>query len=121
MRIIDSNIIIYSALDEFSYLREYLKDSQNYVSKFSEIEVLGYHVLKPSQKQYFESVFYSLNVIPITDPIVRKAIDLRQQKKMTAGDSLIGATALISNFEVITRNSADFDWIENLKVHNTIK
>jgi hypothetical protein len=50
MRIIDSNIIIYSALDEFSYLREYLKDSQNYVSKFSEIEVLGYHGLKPIQK-----------------------------------------------------------------------
>lgn len=60
-------------------------------------------------------------MIPITDPIVRKAIDLRQQKKLTAGDSLIAATALISNFEVITRNSADFDWIENLKVHNPIK
>ncbi|HLO44840.1 MAG TPA: type II toxin-antitoxin system VapC family toxin [Leadbetterella sp.] len=121
MRIIDSNIIIYSALDEFSYLREYLKDSQSYVSKFSEVEVLGYYGLKPNQKQYFESVFYSLNVLPITDPIVQKVIDLRQQKKMTAGDSIIAATALISGFEVITRNTSDFDWIENLKVHNPIK
>jgi predicted nucleic acid-binding protein len=94
---------------------------QNYVSQFSEIEVLGYYGLKPNHKQYFESVFFSLNVLPITNLIVQKAIDLRQQKKMTAGDSLISATALISNFEVITRNSADFDCIENLKIHNPIK
>ena len=120
MKIIDSNIIIYSALDDFSYLREYLKDSLNYVSQFSQIEVLGYFGLKPNQKKYFESVFYSLNVIPISEVIVQKAIDLRQQKKMSAGDSLIAASALIYNFDVITRNTIDFNWINDLKVFNPI-
>ena len=45
MRLIDSNIIIYSAEDEYAYLRGIIKSSGSYTCRISYIEVLGYHNL----------------------------------------------------------------------------
>jgi toxin FitB len=120
MRILDSNLIIYSALSEYAYLRPLMKDSESYVSLFSKIEVLGFQKLDEKSKNYFESVFYSLTIFPITDELIDDAILTRQQRKMSAGDALIAATALEFDLEVYTRNVSDFDWIPNLKVFNPI-
>ena len=37
---------------------------------------------------------------------------------MTLGDSLIAATALVWDHELVTRNTEDFAWIEGLRVIN---
>jgi toxin FitB len=50
--------------------------------------------------------------------VIQKSTLLRQQRKMTLGDSLIAATALIYNQTLITRNDKDFDWIDGLKLIN---
>ena len=81
MTILDSNLIIYSALPEYAYLRPLMMDSQNYTSIFSKIEVLGFHRLDEKSKRYFEGVFYSLETLAITDEIFENAIRLRQQRK----------------------------------------
>lgn len=118
MRILDSNLIIYSALPEFAYLRPLMKDSESHVSAFSKVEVLGFHKLDDKSKDYFEGVFYSLTILPITDDLLEDAIVIRQQRKMSAGDALIAATALQYDLEVYTRNVSDFNWIPNLRVFN---
>jgi toxin FitB len=120
MRILDSNLIIYSALPEFAYLRPLMKDPDSHVSAFSKVEVLGFHKLDEKSKNYFESVFYSLTILPITDDLLDDAIAIRQQRKMSAGDALIAATALQYDLEVYTRNVTDFNWIPNLRVFNPI-
>ncbi|HAK80232.1 MAG TPA: PIN domain nuclease [Runella sp.] len=120
MCILDSNLIIYSALPDFAYLRPILKDSESRVSDFTRLEVLGFHRLDEKSKLFFESVFYSLTVLPLTEPILQTAILLRQQRKMSAGDALIAATALRHSLELYTRNVSDFDWIPNLRVVNPI-
>lgn len=121
MRILDSNLIIYSALPEFAYLRPLLKEPDSHVSAISTLEVLGFRQLDPKSKAYFESVFFSLTVLPISDQVLRIAIDLRQQRKLSLGDAIIAATALHYNLNLHTRNTSDFDWIPNLFTTNPIR
>jgi len=39
---------------------------------------------------------------------------------MSLGDALIGATALIHKYTLVTANTKDFDWIENFNVINPV-
>ncbi len=57
----------------------------------------------------------------LTDDIIAQAILLRQQRQMSLGDSLIGATALLHNLTMVTVNVKDFNWIDNLNVINPIE
>ena len=120
MYLLDSNLLIYSALPEYAYLRPLLKDPLGHTSLFSKLEVLGYHRLDAPTKLYFESVFYSLRVLPVSTEVLDKAIALRQQQKLSPGDAIIAATALIYDFELLTRNIADFNQIHDLKFRNPV-
>jgi predicted nucleic acid-binding protein len=120
MNILDSNLIIYSALPEYTYLRTLVKDAESCASAFSMLEVLGFHRLDERSKRYFENVFYSLTIIPISEELLNAAIGLRQQRKLSAGDSLIAATALQYHYTLYTRNVSDFDWIPNLRIINPV-
>lgn len=121
MKLIDSNILIYASRNEFSYLREYLQDSNNYYSSISLIEVLGFTGLTEIDKRFFDAVFHVLTPIPIGDEILSKAIALRQLKSMSIGDSIIGASALLLDLEIVTRNVTDFQWINGIRVVNPIR
>lgn len=46
MKIIDSNILIYSYSEEYKYLRELIWSEGVFASEISRLEVLGYHGLK---------------------------------------------------------------------------
>ncbi|MEA5427052.1 type II toxin-antitoxin system VapC family toxin [Arcicella lustrica] len=118
MKIFDSNIIIYSSQIEFQFLRSIINRPESYISEISRLEVLGYHQINIIDKSYFESLFSLLSIIPIDKSVVDLAIDLRQKKKMSVGDSIIASTALLYNCELYTRNVNDFSWIENLTVIN---
>ena len=100
MRIIDSNLIIYSALPKFDYLRPLIKDQDSRASAISKLEVLGFHNLDEKSRRYFESVFYSLPIFQITDEVLLMAIALRQQRKLSTGDAIIAATALLYDCEL---------------------
>lgn len=120
MKLIDSNIIIYSALDDYRYLRPILKSPDSYASYISYVEVLGYHQLTENERRYFNSVFSVLKLLPVSEIVLNKALLLRQQQKLKLGDSIIAATALSFDLELYTRNVTDFDWIEGIKCHNPI-
>jgi len=120
MKLIDSNILIYSSLDEFSYLKEFIQP-ENFVSEISLLEVLGYHKITEEEKIYFTSAFSILQIISLNRTIIDKAIELKQQRKLSIGDSVIAATALARNLEVITRNEDDFSSIKELKILNPIR
>jgi len=118
MKLLDSNIIIYSAEPENQFLRELIEDNCPFVSIISKIEVLGYHKIKPAEKDYFNTFFLNAPIIEINHNIIEKAISIRQAKKVSLGDSLIAATALIYDLELNTRNTDDFKNIEGLKLLN---
>jgi hypothetical protein len=82
----------------------------------SYVEVLGYHKLSELEKRLLESFFATALILPLARPILEQAVQLRQQRKMSLGDALIAATALVHNRTLVTRNTADFQWVEGLDV-----
>lgn len=118
--LIDSNIIIYSYSDEYSYLRQLFVDELSNISEISRVEVLGYHELRENQKRYFLDIFsYTPIIIPDRE-IFDKAIEVRQKHNLKLGDSIIAATALVYGLTVYTRNLKDFEHIEGIKCVNPI-
>ncbi|MFN7119550.1 MAG: type II toxin-antitoxin system VapC family toxin [Saprospiraceae bacterium] len=119
MKIIDSNIIIYSIDPQYSYLRPLVKNAAHYVSAISKVEVLGFP-LTAAEEVYFDSIFTTLQIIPLDDFVLTKAVELRRYYRLKLGDSLIATSALVFNLELQTRNITDFTRIPGLKVFNPI-
>ncbi|MBO0936553.1 type II toxin-antitoxin system VapC family toxin [Fibrella sp. HMF5335] len=120
MILLDSNLLIYSAQDKFAFLRLLISNSQTHISAMSKLETLGYQKLSTEERLYFEGIFKTSPVIPVTDDVIDKAVELRQQKKMSVGDCIIAATALLNGFDLYTNNAADFAHIPDLNVVNPL-
>lgn len=120
MRLLDSNLIIYAAQDKYAWLRTLIVDEQSCVSLISKLEVLGYRYLTVDDKAYLESVFRIIDVYPIDDEVIEKAILLRQTQKMSTGDAIVAATAILKNLELYTNNTSDFVHIAGLTVINPL-
>lgn len=116
--ILDSNIIIYSVQPTYSTLQAYLLYRINslYVSEITKLEVLGFPRLNEADKEYFDDIFSSVNILSVTSEIIDEAVRLRQQRKRSLGDSIIAATALVHNLPVVTNNVTDFSTVEGLTV-----
>lgn len=120
MYLLDSNILIYSAKTGYSFLRTYITNETTIsaVSVATVIEVLGFHRLTSDDKIYFESCFALLQLLEVTQVVSDKAVELRQQQKLSLGDAIIAATALVHECELVTRNTDDFVGITGLKLIN---
>ncbi|MGB2924307.1 MAG: type II toxin-antitoxin system VapC family toxin [Limnothrix sp.] len=116
--LLDSNIIIYAAQSENQFLRDFIAKHSPCVSVISYLEVLGYHRLTTSDRKYFEAFFYAAQVLEISQNVIVKAIDLKQTRKISLGDSLIASTALVNNLALVTRNVEDFVWVPQLEILN---
>jgi predicted nucleic acid-binding protein len=112
--LLDSNIIIYAALPEHGALQDFIAKHAPAVSAISRVEVLGYHLLSVMDRRNFEEFFAAATILPISDSVLSRAVELRQIRKLSLGDALIAGTALAHGLTLITRNSADFNWIEGL-------
>lgn len=116
--LVDSNIIIYAALPEHGDLREFIAEHAPAVSAISYVEVLGYHRLTDGERRFFEQFFSAAAILALSQTVLDRAVRLRQLKKMTLGDSLVAATALVHELTLVTRNEKDFDHIPNLFLLN---
>ena len=116
--LIDSNIIIYAARPEHENLRQFIIEHAPAVSAVSYVEVLGYHNLTKADRDLFEEFFASSVILPISQGVIEQAVQLRQERRMTLGDSLVAGTALIHQRTLVTRNTKDFLWINDLEILN---
>ena len=120
MKLIDTNVILYSYLPEYQYLKEIFVKKEVFVSEITRVEVLGYHKLTTVEEYYFKDIFNLVSVIFPSQPIFDEAIIVRRKYNLKLGDSLIAATALVHNLEVCTRNLKDFEKIANLHCFNPV-
>ncbi|MCZ6678059.1 MAG: type II toxin-antitoxin system VapC family toxin [Candidatus Poribacteria bacterium] len=116
--LLDSNIIIYAAQPEHRHLRSFIARYAPAVSAISYVEVLGYHRLSNQDRHYFRRFFQVASVLSISEVVLEKAVALRQQRRMTLGDAIIAGTALAHGLTLVTRNTEDFQWIDELSVIN---
>jgi len=119
--LVDSNILIYSYLNEYEYLRELIVSDSCVLSEISRVEVLGYHNLKKEEEKYFKDIFDYVSIIIPDQSIFDQAIEIRKKFNLKLGDSLIAATAIVHKLEIYTRNLEDFEKIKGLKCINPIQ
>lgn len=116
--LLDSNITIYAIQPENARLRQFIAAHSPTVSALSYVEVLGYHRLVEADRDDLEQLFRVAQVLPISQPVLERAVALRQIRKMSLGDSIIAGTALVHNLMLVTWNTDDFQWIEQIRLLN---
>ena len=116
--IVDSNIFIYATKPEDSVACHWLLNNDNFFfSSITSIEVLGYNKLNSETISDLKQIFLVGTELGISKDIVKKSIELRQEKMMSLGDTIIAATAIVNNLVLLTRNIDDFKNL-NFKLEN---
>lgn len=90
-------------------------DAGFHISSIVKIETLGFNGSEAGM-QRLESFIALANMVYIDNEVIKKTIDLRKAQKVKLGDAIIAATAIVSNFDLLSHNLADFKNIPNLIV-----
>lgn len=121
IHLLDSNIVIYATEPERGSLGEFLAGKIFAVSIISFVEVLGFHKIADRDKEEFENFFKATQIFPLSNEIASTAVELRQLRKISLGDSLIAATAIVEGCMLVTKNTKDFKWIGSLSLIDPLK
>ncbi len=117
----DSNILIYAAEPGDGLCLPYVQRADAMIASVTRIEVLGFprfNLLTPEQQSRLQTLVATTTELSLDEEIIRRAIELRQQKAMKLGDAIIAATALEFGVPLVTRNEGDFKHIPGLLVIN---
>jgi len=119
MILLDTNIFIYLANSTLAI--QAIKDTDLAFPSIVKLEALGYAQITVAEQSYLEALFAECQQLELEESIVQRAIRLRQQSRMSLGDSIVAASALEYGCELWTANEEDFAHIEGLQVHNPLK
>lgn len=121
--LIDTNVLIdYLAgaiPPENERIDEVLRDDFT-LSVISKIEFLGWtgYLDDPEELDDARSFIEAAEIVPVSDEIGERAIELRRQHGVPLADSVIAATALDRNATLVTRNATDFEAVPSLDLDN---
>lgn len=118
MVLLDSNILIDASRPGNAFLEHWISDEDSRVSAISIPEVLGFTGLLPEEEAMFEFWFAQLPILRVDEVILRRAAALRRKRKMSLGDAVIAATALVHGLDLATRNLKDFEHLAELRLIN---
>jgi predicted nucleic acid-binding protein len=120
MFLIDSNIILYSYLPQYHYLKNIFLKESIFVSEISRVEVLGYHKLTREEETYLKDIFDIVPSIFPSQQVFDTAIEVRKTFNLKLGDSLIAATAMVHDLTIYSRNLKDFEKVSNVRCLNPV-
>jgi predicted nucleic acid-binding protein len=118
MVILDTNIFIY--FSNGSLAREIIAKTDIAHASITKIEALGFSNIKANELLLLGTLFSESYNLELSDPIIERAIKLRQIKRMSLGDSIIAATALEHGLPLWTANTIDFAQIDELQLVNPL-
>lgn len=121
--LLDTNTVIYfldnlmpeKALD---FTERCLEEQGGAISVISKIELMGWREGSLKQLQNVIDFIHEMEILPLTEDIVDKTIEIRRIQKIKLPDAIIAATAIAHNFTLISRNDDDFRRIPGLKYLN---
>jgi len=109
--LLDTNIVIYffNGITDDESLLDILQNSFN-ISIITKIEFLSWQKLCDNGKLNQKAVEFISNatVYELDELVSNQTIKNRQQYKIKTPDAIIGATAQVHGFEIVTNNVADF-------------
>lgn len=119
--LIDTNVVVEFLSGSFPnsgslWIQNIIDQNLHQLSVINQIELLSYNG-PPAEMQILEEFIHSAIVLPLSDDVVQKTIELRKSRKIKLPDAIIAATAIVYQFDLISRNTADFKSITGL---NTI-
>jgi len=119
----DTNTAIYYLQQQFSpaaekFMDDLLKEEQPVISAITEIELLCWKTATEKDLEVLHNFINDALVIELEQSIKLKTADIRKNNKIKLPDAIIAATALIYDFTLVTRNTADFKNIQGIKIIN---
>ena len=85
-------------------------------SAITRLELFGFPGLTEDEQAKIEELLEAFEEVAVESEIIDQAIQIRKKTKMKVPDAIIGATALVLECDLITRNVSDFIRIDRLKV-----
>ena len=110
--LIDTNIIIYyfNGLTNDKFIHTVLEKSFN-ISIITKIEFLSWQKLYNNHELSNKAVEFMSNsyVYDLDAVVADETIKNRQKFKIKTPDAIIGSTALVNGFDIVTNNISDFE------------
>ncbi|MFT4203535.1 MAG: type II toxin-antitoxin system VapC family toxin [Chitinophagaceae bacterium] len=108
----DTNILLY-ILEDLPQTQELSKHFFA-VSVITEIELLGKKDITTQEANIIKKILQDCVLLPFTDEVKEKAIELKQKYAIKIPDSIIAATAILHNLTIATADKG-FQKIAGLK------
>lgn len=109
--LLDTNIVIYffSGITDDESIFDILKNSFN-ISIITKIEFLSWQKLYSDEELNKKAIEFISNatIYDLDEVVANQTIRNRQQYKIKTPDAIIGATAQVHGFEIVTNNIDDF-------------
>ena len=119
--LIDTNILIYHTNGSevaLAFLTELTDESSLNISILTKIEFLGWDKHTPEGLEKCKKLIESANVYPLDEEVANKAIEFKRKVNIKLADAVIGATALVNDLKLATRNVDDFEMLVELNLVN---
>ena len=114
MILLDSNLLIEASRPQHRLIGRWLDEIEFAISEITIVETLGFPRIDPVELRDLEAYIALMSVLPVNRPIIDCAVLRRQQRRMSLGDALIAATALVYELPLATRNTRDFRHVDGL-------
>jgi predicted nucleic acid-binding protein len=120
MYLLDTNAVIYYVKEEASVVSIiediYTKNIPVYLSVMTQAELFAFPQLSDEESERIEKFLQSVSIIPMDSQIARLTGTIRKTYQLKIADSVIAATALFTNSQLLTRNVGDFKKIPELRI-----
>lgn len=120
MQVLDTNILVYYSKDEKAitdYIARAFRDRTPLVIPTAVVvEYLSFPLVSDGDRAWFRGVLDQCYVVDLNLDTAFVAAQLRSQYKMSFGDCVIAATAVVLRAPLVTRNVKDFQEVRGLEV-----
>jgi predicted nucleic acid-binding protein len=99
--VLDTNAVLYLLGGR---LAQPLPDGHYCLSVISELELLAYPDLTPSEEAHIKTFLQDITIVELTSTVKAHAIDLRKRYHLKLPDTLIVATAMAFNATLLTND-----------------
>jgi predicted nucleic acid-binding protein len=99
--VLDTNIAIYKLQGD---LDEALPGRGVLISVITEIELLGFSGMTPSEEAKIRAFISAVTVVPLLEEVKNETIRLRKTLRLRLPDSIVLATAIVSGSELLTND-----------------
>ncbi len=86
------------------------------ISVITRMELLSWPGASQEQTHILNEFINASEVLALEESVIVKAVDIRKTFKTKLPDAIISATAIVNNLSLITRNTKDFEKIQELEV-----